>query len=262
VLAASGTPLVDSRGATSGSLHILRDVTEVKLLQEQTKRGDRLSAMGEMAVELAHEIRNPLGGIELFASLLEKELPAESDPRRWAENIRTGTRSLENIVSNMLHFANPLAPRLAPVDLHSLVEETARFTEPIMRQRDITLVTRLAASSAVLQGDRELLKQMLLNLILNAMQAMPARGALEITTSIDGPGGGALELRVRDTGLGIAPENLPRIFDPFFTTNKNGTGLGLSVVHQIVERHSGSIRVSSEVGAGTTFTLLFPRERA
>jgi signal transduction histidine kinase len=103
---------------------------------------------------------------------------------------------------------------------------------------------------------------MLLNLILNAMQAMPTRGALEIATRSLPPGaggpGGAIELRVADTGLGIAPENLARIFDPFFTTSKSGTGLGLSVVHQIVERHSGLIRVESEVGVGTTFTVTLP----
>lgn len=265
-LAVSLTPLPSASGATAGTLHIMRDVTEIKALQERNKRGERLSAMGEMAVELAHEIRNPLGSIELFASLLEKELPRPSDAGRWAENIRIGSRSLNNIVSNMLHFANPLAPAFDDADMHVLVEEILDFTEPILRQRDVQVEKTLGADRSVIRGDRELLKQMLLNLVLNSLQAMPSRGSLRIATrDVDalprGAACAALELRVEDTGLGIPPENLDRVFDPFFTTNRNGTGLGLSVVHQIVEQHSGFITLESRVNVGTAFTIVFPHSR-
>jgi PAS domain S-box-containing protein len=266
VLATSGTPLNDASGAPTGTLHIIRDITEMKALQEQSKRGERLSAMGEMAVELAHEIRNPLGSIELFASLLEKEVQPDSDMRRWAENIRIGSRSLDNIVANMLHFANPFSPTFMDVDVHGVIEEILQFSEPIMRQRDVGIERRLGASDAVICGDRELLKQAILNLVLNSMQAMPAQGKLVIATrDVDRlPGGapcGGLELQVQDTGVGIPPENLGRVFDPFFTTNKNGTGLGLSVVHQIVDKHSGFIQVESKVNVGTTFTIVLPSTR-
>ncbi len=266
VLATSGSVLEDAAGQPSGTLHIIRDVTEMKALQEQSKRGERLSAMGEMAVELAHEIRNPLGSIELFASLLEKELPTDSDMGRWAENIRIGSRSLNNIVSNMLHFANPFSPAFAEVDVHEVISEILRFTEPIMRQREVAVDRHLEAGNARVYGDRELLKQMILNLILNAMQAMPSRGNLQLSTRIVStlPGGapcGGLEIQVRDSGIGIPKENLQRVFDPFFTTNKNGTGLGLSVVHQIVDRHSGFISVESEVNVGTAFTIVLPNKR-
>ncbi len=263
VVAASGTPLEDSSGRRIGTVHIIRDITELKALEEQGKRGERLSAMGEMAVELAHEIRNPLGSIELFASLLEKELPNGGDLRRWAENIRIGSRSLNNIVSNMLHFANPLSPAFTAVDVHDVIGEVLGFTDMIMRQRGVRVERNLAAADPVISADRELLKQVILNLILNAMQAMPSRGAIAIGTRglerLPGPTPRrGLELTVRDSGLGIPPENIGRIFDPFFTTNKNGTGLGLSVVHQIVDRHSGFIEVESKVNEGTTFTLIFP----
>jgi len=266
VLAASGTPLKDSSGRRIGTLHIIRDITEIKALEEQGKRGERLSAMGEMAVELAHEIRNPLGSIELFASLLEKELPAGGDLRRWAENIRIGSRSLNNIVSNMLHFANPMSPSFRSVSVHDVIHEVLGFTDLIMKQRGVSVQKNLDATDAVISADRELMKQVILNLILNAMQAMPSKGCLTIGTRCVGqlPGGApcpGLELSIQDTGLGIPPENLGRIFDPFFTTNKNGTGLGLSVVHQIVDRHSGFIQVNSTVNVGTTFTLVFPRAR-
>jgi signal transduction histidine kinase len=264
ILATSGSPLKDASGGAIGTLHIIRDITEMKELEKQGKRVERLSAMGEMAVELAHEIRNPLGSIELFASLLEKELTDGSDPRRWAENIRIGSHSLNNIVSNMLHFANPLTPDFAQVDAHEVIREVVRFADPIMKQRDVHIEESLNARQNMVHGDRELLKQMLLNLILNAMQAMPSKGSLAISTRDinELPGGAqcpAIELCVEDTGLGIPAENLNRIFDPFFTTNKNGTGLGLSVVHQIVNRHSGFISVRSEVNKGTTFTIVFPR---
>ncbi len=267
VLATAGTPIKSASGDYTGTLHIIRDITEIKQLEAQGKRSERLAAMGEMAVELAHEIRNPLGSIELFASLLEKELPRTSDPGRWAENIRVGSRSLNNIVSNMLHFANPLKAQFEEVDLHGLVAEILNFAQPILQQREVKAKTRLEARDCRISGDRELLKQMILNLILNALQAMPARGSLTIgTRGIDTLPGGAncdgVELKIHDTGLGIPPENLGRIFDPFFTTNKNGTGLGLSVVHQIVDQHSGFIRVDSEVDVGTTFTIALPGRRA
>ncbi len=263
-LALSDTPLMDSAGSPAGTLHIIRDITRIKALEEQSKRGERLSAMGEMAVELAHEIRNPLGSIELFASLLESELPQGSDLSRWALNIRIGSRSLNNIVSNMLHFANPLTPTLADVDLHQIVREILSFMEPITSQRDIQVSLRLEAVRPVIRGDHELLKQMILNLLQNSLQAMPSRGLLTLATrdlpaSAEKASRGGLELSIEDTGLGIPPENVERIFDPFFTTNRNGNGLGLSVVHQIVERHAGFISVTSQVNKGTVFTITFQR---
>jgi signal transduction histidine kinase len=263
MLATSGTPLTTASGEPIGTLHIIRDITEVKALEEQSKRGEKLSAMGEMAVELAHEIRNPLGSIELFASLLEKQMPERSDAARWAENIRIGSRSLNNIVSNMLHFANPLSPSFEEVDVDAVIDEILAFTDPIMRQREVVVQKQLRSAARTIFGDRELIKQMILNLILNSMQAMPSRGVLKVATRDTDklPGGAAcqgLEIRLQDTGVGIAPENLDRIFDPFFTTNRNGTGLGLSVVHQIVERHSGFIHVESETNKGTTFTIILP----
>jgi signal transduction histidine kinase len=131
-----------------------------------------------------------------------------------------------------------------------------------MRQRGVRVEMHLNADNPVIVADPELLRQMLLNLVFNAMKAMPAEGYLIIRTRMleqasESQPRSRLELKIQDTGIGIPPENLSRIFDPFFTTNKNGTGLGLSVVHQIVERHSGSIRVSSKVNQGTTFTIAF-----
>ncbi|MDR1728587.1 MAG: PAS domain-containing protein [Acidobacteriota bacterium] len=263
VLATSGTPLEDEQGRALGTLHIIRDVTLVKALEERTQRGERLAAMGEMAAELAHEIRNPLGSIELFASLLGRE--CAGDAKLWAENIRISARSLNTIVSNMLHFSGPLSPVFAETDMHEVVRDVGAFCEPMMRQRGVRWEMALEAEVALAWADRGLFKQLLLNLIFNAMKAMPAAGSLTVRTrNVARPADGVddvdarrhlLELQLRDTGVGIAPEHLQRIFDPFFTTNRNGTGLGLSIVHQIVQSHSGDIRVESEVGRGTAFTI-------
>jgi signal transduction histidine kinase len=261
VLATSGAPLTDKDRNIIGTLHIIRDITEVKALQEKNQNNERLSAMGEMAVELAHEIRNPLGSIELFASLLVKE--CSGDLKRWAENIRVGTRTLNAIVSNMLHFSNPITPLFSEVNIHDVIQEIGKFCDPIMSQRQVRLELDLKAENSRMWADQELIKQMLLNLIFNAMKAMPSQGYLKLCTrnlpaSSGEPLLNGLELQIADSGIGIPAENLSRIFDPFFTTNKNGTGLGLSIVHQIVERHSGTIRVISEVNQGTVFTLVFP----
>ena len=213
--------------------------------------------MGEMAAELAHEIRNPLGSIEIFASLLIRE--CAGDARNWAENIRIGARSLNTIVSNMLHFTGPLSPVFAEMDIHEIIREIGNFCGPMIRQRDVRWVSDLAADHSLIRGDRELIKQLVLNLIFNAMKAMPSEGSLAVRTrnTIDKNQRQRLELRVEDTGVGIPPELLDKIFDPFFTTNKNGTGLGLSIVNQIVENHSGEISVKSELNRGTAFTILF-----
>jgi len=257
VLATSGTPLEDDCGRSLGTLHIIRDVTEVKALEEKNQRGERLAAMGEMAAELAHEIRNPLGSIEIFASLLARE--CAGDARNWAENIRIGARSLNTIVSNMLHFTGPLSPVFAETNIHEIISELGNFCEPMIRQRDVRWVIELAADCSLILGDRELIKQLVLNLIFNAMKAMPSEGSLAVRTRniADKNQRRRLELRVEDTGVGIPPELLDKIFDPFFTTNKNGTGLGLSIVNQIVEKHSGEISVKSELNRGTVFTILF-----
>ena len=257
VLATSGTPLEDDHGRSLGTLHIIRDVTEVKALEEKNQRGERLAAMGEMAAELAHEIRNPLGSIEIFASLLARE--CSGDARNWAENIRIGARSLNTIVSNMLHFTGPLSPVFAETNIHEIISELGNFCEPMIRQRDVRWVIELAADCSLIIGDRELIKQLVLNLIFNAMKAMPSEGSLAVRTRniTEKNQRQRLELRVEDTGVGIPPELLDKIFDPFFTTNKNGTGLGLSIVNQIVEKHSGEISVKSELNRGTVFTILF-----
>jgi two-component system sensor histidine kinase FlrB len=255
-LAISRSPVIDPKGNWVGVTIVLKDVTRLKELEQQTQRAQRLQAMGEMAVQLAHEIRNPLGSIELFASLLRSELQANDDAKRWAEQISTGIQFLNTIVSNMLSFARSSRPQIREFDLGDLIENTLSFIEPVFAQRKIQLERADSPEPVRQRGDPDMLRQMLMNLFMNALQAMPEQGKLMVRTRQSSPGW--VEIEVEDTGIGIAPENLKRIFDPFFTTSEYGTGLGLSLVHQIVEKHNGKVTARSTLGKGTCFTMILP----
>ena len=256
----SRSSVTDPKGNCMGINVILKDITRLKELEQQTQRAQRLQAMGEMAVQLAHEIRNPLGSIELFASLLKSESQPGTDSRTWAEQISTGIRFLNTIVSNMLSFARASKPQIREFDLGELVQTTLSFVEPVFGQRKIRVEQGAIPEPIYMNGDSEMLRQMLMNLFMNALQAMPEEGELKVRTRRSAPGW--VELEVEDSGIGIAPENLDRIFDPFFTTNEKGTGLGLSLVHQIAEKHHGRVEARSVSGKGTCFTVCLPVVRS
>jgi PAS domain S-box-containing protein len=256
-LSVSASPVCDTQGRNTGLTIVLKDITRLKELEIQTQRAKQLQAMGEMAVQLAHEIRNPLGSIELFASLLGNELRGQNDFKAWADQIVTGVKFLNNIVTNMLTFTRASKPQTKPLDLNELILETLAFVEPVLQQRKIRLERPDPKESVLLcMGDSSMLRQMFLNLFMNALQAMPENGRLAVSVEPDEPG--MVRVEVADSGIGIPSENLSRIFDPFFTTHEKGTGLGLALVHQIVEKHQGRIAADSEFGKGTRFTIWLP----
>jgi len=256
-LSVSASPVSDAQGRNTGLTIVLKDITRLKELEIQTQRAKQLQAMGEMAVQLAHEIRNPLGSIELFASLLGTELRGQPDFKGWAEQIVTGVKFLNNIVTNMLTFTRTSKPQTKPLDLNGLILETLAFVEPVLQQRKICLERPTAGDETLLcLGDHGMLRQMFLNLFMNALQAMPESGRLAVRVQPDGTG--TMRVQVEDSGIGIPTENLSRIFDPFFTTHEKGTGLGLALVHQIVEQHQGRIVADSEFRKGTRFTIWLP----
>jgi len=256
-LSVSASPVSDAQGRNTGLTIVLKDITRLKELEIQTQRAKQLQAMGEMAVQLAHEIRNPLGSIELFASLLGNELHGQPDFKGWADQIVTGVKFLNNIVTNMLTFTRTSKPQTRPLDLQGLILETLAFVEPVLQQRKIRLERPTAGDDTLLcRGDSGMLRQMFLNLFMNALQAMPESGRLAVRVQPDDPG--TVRVEVEDSGIGIPSENLSRIFDPFFTTHEKGTGLGLALVHQIVEKHQGRIAADSEFGKGTRFTIWLP----
>ena len=252
-------PVHNGSGEVVASLLVIQDVTRVKALEEQALRSSRLAAMGEVAAELAHEIRNPLGSIEIFASLLSRDLSDPKD-RQLADNIVVGVKSLNAVVSNMLTFTRTIEIHPERVDLNELVREAFVFMEKVLAAQDIALNLDLADGLGEIEADPELLKQVMLNLAQNSIQAMEEGGTLSVETSrvaVEG-GGEAAVVSIVDTGCGIEPRHLERIFDPFFSTRKGGTGLGLSVVSQIVVKHGGLIQVDSEPGRGTRMTITLP----
>jgi PAS domain S-box-containing protein len=240
----------------SASVFILRDVSERKRLEETQAKLRREQALAEISAVLAHEIRNPLGSMELFAGLLA-ESDLDADCRKWVEHVQAGLRTLAATVNNVLHFHSLPEPQRAPVDLGQLLEWARDFFRPLGRQSGVTLSLQNNLSRVFLTADRHRLEQVLLNLVLNAMRAMPEGGWIELTgrktESAD-----AVCLIVADTGPGISQEHLDGIFEPGFSTRAGSPGLGLAVCRKIVAQHGGQIVAGNRPGFGAAFTMTFP----
>jgi signal transduction histidine kinase len=216
---------------------------ELEREREERIRLERLAAMGEMAMELAHEIRNPLGSIELYASMLDGE---------YAEQIVRSVRLLNHSVTNVLQFGRPVVPVPERMSVDRLLEGTRVFLQPIAQQKRIRIV-KDCDSDCFAVADFELLHRMLLNLVLNAVRETPTDGTVRLSGRV---AGGDVLIAVEDSGPGIQEERLARIFDPMFSTSRDGCGLGLPIVKKIVESHKGTITVSSR--NGTTFLIRIP----
>lgn len=257
------SPMKDEQAKIMGNVIILRDVTRIEKLEEMAKRTEKLAAMGEMAANIAHEIRNPLGSIELFTSLLMKDLKDEKNQGRLS-HIITSVKNMDNKVSNLLLFTTQRNPVMRRINIHRILREVIQFSEAVIKQEGIMLRAKYANVEPYVRGDAEMLKQVLLNILLNSIQAMSDGGSLCVETIMPHGGegesrdNGNVEIRISDTGVGIPRENLKKIFDPFFSTRERGSGLGLAIVHNIVHVHGGAIDVTSREKEGTVFSILFP----
>jgi two-component system sensor histidine kinase HydH len=240
----------DTPKKTTGSPGEVPSATRGKAAQN-LQRLDRLANLGLFSASIAHEIKNGLVAINTFVGvLLEK-----SEDRELAEVVRREVKRIDGLATQMLRFAASKPATLAPVNVHGLLDHALRLLEYQMTNRMITLRRDYQAAPEMVIGDESLLQQAFMNLLLNAVEAMGNGGELTVATE-SGPG--QVKISIRDTGAGIAPENLPQVFDTFFTTKKNGTGLGLAICRRIVEEHRGTIEVQSEVGRGATFILTLP----
>ena len=244
------------------SIFILRDVSDVKRqVQDREKEKEKLrreQALAEMSAILAHEIRNPLGSLELFASLLAgAELPTEC--MRWVEQVQAGLRTLGATVNNVLHFHSLPAPHRLATDLGALLDWAGGFLVPMARQARVELCLRNHLHGVWFAADRHRLEQVLLNLVLNALRAMPGGGWVEISgrTTYHGERAAAA-ISVSDTGPGISPGSDGKIFEPGFSTHAGSPGLGLAVCRKIVEQHGGALASNNRAGAGASFTLTLP----
>ena len=215
--------------------------------------------LGHVAAGLAHEIKNPLSTMTITLGLLQEDLDApRPDKEKALRRVKVLEREvarLEEILAGFLQLAGRHRLELRPTDLNAVVSEVLEFVTPMVMRKGIEVRHHLSPEVPRLDLDRDRVKQALLNLVLNAQEAMKGRGELLVQTSVRG---GAVRVDVTDTGPGIPPEVLPRIFDAYFSSKKTGTGLGLPIARRIVEEHGGMLQVHTEVGKGTRFTIWFP----
>lgn len=221
------------------------------------ERRNRLAALGEMAAGMAHEIRNPLGGIQLYASMLARDLEDREESLTLVHKMKRGVKRLEEIVSQVLSFSREIRPNNLETDLVGLIHQTIELASLQMQSRSVQAVYE-GPDALIAQIDPTLLGQALLNLVLNAVDAAPESGLVTVRCNCGaeaGDGARQFRLQICDNGPGIAPELLDRIFNPFFTTKDTGTGLGLAIVHRIIEAHDGTIMVSNLTPQGARFEI-------
>ena len=261
-LEVSGSPLTAKEGA-AGAVFLMRDISRIEKLEETTKRAETFAAMGEVAATIAHEIRNPLGSIELFASLLFKDIRNRRN-REHARQIISAVKGIDGKISNLLLHARSPHPFMRPVSVHDLLRGILLFSEEVLDQEEVILSVRYADAEPCVQGDPEMLKQLFISLIINALRAMPEEGRLRIETSCIDTGGpfsegcGQVEIRFSDDGRGLSRGGVERIFDSSGDSRDGGCGLGLAIAHNIVDLHRGSIRLEAGETGGTIFSILLP----
>ena len=233
----------------------------LKQRQEQLIRSEKMAALGQLSAGVAHEIRNPLTSIKLFIQTLEKEMDLDENQQEDFRIIRKEIDRLNEIVVRFLTFARPEEPQLQSVNLYGLVLDTLNLLMTTIKSNGIQLDVSLSPDLPPVQGDSKQLEQVLLNLLLNAIEAMPNGGTLGVRSTVKADSETleeTLHLAIQDTGPGIREEDRAHLFDPFFTTKEGGTGLGLSIAYAIVQKHNGQIAMESEAGKGTSFILSLP----
>jgi signal transduction histidine kinase len=233
--------------------------TEIERLHRtQMSRAEHMATLGEMATGLAHEIRNPLAGIAGVIEIIGRDLPATSPARAVVKDARQEITRINRIVSDLLQTARPHPPKVRKSDLNTTVEHAVMLGRQQALSRSIEITLRKDPSLPEVEHDGDQIHRVLLNLLLNSLQAIDDSGEIAVTVELQGQNA---VIEVADNGRGIPPDHLPNIFRPFYTTKGEGTGLGLSLARRIVEDHQGRINVTSTVGKGTTFAVVLPLQR-
>lgn len=247
------SPISDREGKRIGTVKVFQDLSEIETLREQVRQKDRLAAIGEMAATVAHEIRNPLGGIRGFAALLARDIEPDDLRSRLVEKILQGAKDLDRVVTQLLEYTRPLKLRLRSTSCGLLVDSALAYIDPTTHA---VVVDNEVPTDLHIMADPDTMRQVLLNILLNAVQSIQGNGKVRIAAETDDA---TVSIVIADTGCGIPAEHLERIFSPFFTTKEKGTGLGLALAAKIVEGHGGSLEAHSVKGAGSTFVVRLPR---
>jgi signal transduction histidine kinase len=252
---------IPSVGGWLGRLLVARDITDLVTVDERQARQERLAVLGEVAAVVAHELNNPLSAVAMYAQMMEDELPPDSPFREHVAVVRRNVETASHAIRGILDWSHAAEPEVADVDLSELVEEAVGFVRPLLRRAGAELVVRDEVSDPALQADGVMLRQVLVNLLLNAIQAVEGRGRrVEVVTGEE-DGGRTLVVDVADDGPGVPPDRRERIFEPFFTTKPagKGTGLGLSISRRIAESHGGTLALESAEPGRTVFRMRLPR---
>jgi two-component system NtrC family sensor kinase len=253
------SPLKDAEGRIVGASRICKDITHLKKAEERLVLAERLSSLGELTAGVAHELRNPLAGIKINTQVLSRKKDLPEMEKKLLNSTQEGIEKIQKIVDDMLHFAKPKASHFKEEEINEVVDKSLAILQAKLKKGNISSVFEGAQGLPKLRIDIHQILQVLINLMLNAIQAMEDGGTMSVRTFLeDGDGVG---IEVRDTGLGIPKAHLKKIFDPFFTTKSEGTGLGLSISLKILENHGATIDVVSDAGKGSTFTIHFPGVR-
>ena len=251
------SPLRDDVGTRVGNILLFFDLTRTREMEEEVKRSEQMAALGRMAANIAHEIRNPLASMSCSIQLLADSLQVSDSEKRLMDIVVRETDHLNRWITEFLEYARPRKPHAETVDVAELAHEVLQILQHDQQAANASLGV-LAAGDTAMVGDRTRLRQVIWNLALNALQS--AGPSAEVNVHVDGTRSGQLTIRVEDNGPGIDQEVLPRIFEPFFTTKLGGTGLGLAAVHRNVSEHGGTILAQArDPGPGATFVINFPR---
>lgn len=258
IISASTSILTNPDGSIESAFAVLKDLTEKRILEETLQRKEKLTAMGQLASGVAHEIRNPLNAIAMIAQRLNKEFVPDTEQEEYVDLTQivvSETRRIDQIIQQFLRFARPPKLNLSETDLRGLLENTILLVKTQAQEKGIRIKT-LFEETPALHLDQNQMKQVILNLLRNSLEAIDGKGEIAISTKISG--GNTVEIEIADTGAGMDAETRARIFNLYFTTKSTGTGLGLSVVHQIISQHNGRIEVESAPGKGTRFLIYLP----
>jgi two-component system sensor histidine kinase HydH len=252
-----GGRLTDADGHDLGSILLFKDLSEVRTLRSEVSRNQRLATVGRLAAGVAHEIRNPLSSIKGFATYFRERYRENDQDAQTATILIQEVDRLNRVVGQLLEFSRPVSILPRPIRPDRLIADVAKLVEPQAQAKNIAIAVRHPADMPEVQLDADRLNQVLLNLFLNAIEAMDGGGVLTVQAA-ETSNASRLEIRVSDTGTGIRSEDLAHIFEPYFTTKPSGTGLGLAIAHNIIEAMGGEINVQSAPDTGTTFTLKLP----
>ena len=261
IIMVSATARRDEAGTFAGITAMLRDVTEMRRMDKHLAQTEKLASVGQLASGVAHEINNPLGVIQCYANLIAKSQPADSQILDDVKIINKHTDQCRSVVEALLNFSRADEPRMKATDINACTEEVIAVLGLQLQKDKLKIERDFDPHLPPITVDGNKIKQVLMNLLINASQAMPDGGNMTVATRLMNDGR-HLSIAIADTGMGIPRENIPKIFDPFFTTKgpEKGTGLGLSVSYGIVQQHGGHISVDSPLGRGTTFTILLPTD--